>query len=538
MAGASGDHPWTALSLFDALIDHLGAEPSEERVELSLLTIDVALAGMHRGRAVVTPRVLDYIRISGTAATPLADEEFASDLLPKFTTLELSEDGLIDPKSKLAGNQLANFSAFLSRRFRANDWMWGRMDAAAGLVDILLRPDHLLPRDRSATAEPLLEIGGVAPGPPSLCGLVEQIVTSPIGVVDNDMAPYATSATVLCRELWRRYGATVEIELEAAASAVEGGLGLNPDLLLMTRRLVTTRWHLEIFVNEAGAVLTQPLEPNDPPVSPPVPASSERGLPQATANIRQLMRGYETSGRLGDIWGSRQTSALGVRVARHAARALAPKSGPLGTVQRTLLAIPLILAADAALLRGAFLVAFSLLVHVVLGPRLNGTVHFVILFISLPAAAVYWSKCVKRSKPAPRSKRLAAWLAGGIALAACVFGVISMFKDWVPFGSPQPVAASSPWAVLFGDDVSIQLVRVHCGGGQRHSRGLPDGLGQVVLGRRFHVVATVLMGWWAAVGAWDQGETTRCGPNSRPCSARCGLPRSFLRQGSPSWSSP
>ena len=462
---------------------------------------------MHRGRAVVTPRVLDYIRISGTAATPLADEEFASDLLPTFTTLELSEDGLIDPKSKLAGNQLANFSAFLSRRFRANDWMWGRMDAAAGLVDILLRPDHLLPRDLSATAEPLLEIVGVAPGQPSLCALVEQIVTSPIRALDNDMAPYATSATDLCGELWRRYGAAVEIELEAAAAAaaVEGGHGRPPDLLLMTRKLVTTRWHLEIFVNEAGAVLTQPLEPNDPPAPPPVPASGERGLPQATANIRQLMRDYETSGRLGDIWGSRQTSALGVRVARHAARALAPKSGPLGTVKRTLLAIPLVLAADAALLRGAFLVAFSLLVHVVLGPRLNGTVHFVILCISLPAAAVYWSKCVKRSKPEPLPKRLWGWLAGAVALAGSVFGVISMFKHWVPFGSPDPVVATSAWDVLFGDDMSIRWYAITVAGASCAVAACLMVWAKWFWAVGFTVAATVLMGWWAAVGAWDRG---------------------------------
>jgi patatin-related protein len=42
---------------------------------------------------------------------------------------------------KLAGNQLANFGAFLRARWRQNDWIWGRLDAARSLVDILTASD-------------------------------------------------------------------------------------------------------------------------------------------------------------------------------------------------------------------------------------------------------------------------------------------------------------------------------------------------------------------------------------------------------------
>jgi hypothetical protein len=45
---------------------------------------------------------------------------------------------LVDAGSKLAGNSLANFSAFLARDWRAHDWRWGRLDAAAGMVDVVL----------------------------------------------------------------------------------------------------------------------------------------------------------------------------------------------------------------------------------------------------------------------------------------------------------------------------------------------------------------------------------------------------------------
>jgi patatin-related protein len=44
------------------------------------------------------------------------------------------------PEDKLAGLGLAHFAAFYKRSWRANDWMWGRLDGAARLVDILIDP--------------------------------------------------------------------------------------------------------------------------------------------------------------------------------------------------------------------------------------------------------------------------------------------------------------------------------------------------------------------------------------------------------------
>ena len=45
----------------------------------------------------------------------------------------------LDSRTKLAGNQLANFAGFLDRRWRNNDWMWGRADSAANTVSLLVR---------------------------------------------------------------------------------------------------------------------------------------------------------------------------------------------------------------------------------------------------------------------------------------------------------------------------------------------------------------------------------------------------------------
>ena len=47
---------------------------------------------------------------------------------------------------KLSGNQVANFAAFLSARWRAADWTWGRLDAARSLVEMVRAgsPDVLI----------------------------------------------------------------------------------------------------------------------------------------------------------------------------------------------------------------------------------------------------------------------------------------------------------------------------------------------------------------------------------------------------------
>jgi len=50
------------------------------------------------------------------------------------------QDDALPVGDKLAGNQIANFGAFLSARWRLNDWTWGRLDAARSLVDVATAP--------------------------------------------------------------------------------------------------------------------------------------------------------------------------------------------------------------------------------------------------------------------------------------------------------------------------------------------------------------------------------------------------------------
>jgi patatin-related protein len=65
--------------------------------------------------------------------------------------IEISADtrSSLDPRrstalSKLTGMQLYHFGAFYKSSWRANDWMWGRLDGAGWLVHVLLDPRRIL----------------------------------------------------------------------------------------------------------------------------------------------------------------------------------------------------------------------------------------------------------------------------------------------------------------------------------------------------------------------------------------------------------
>jgi predicted acylesterase/phospholipase RssA len=48
-----------------------------------------------------------------------------------------------DPQEKLFGLQLGHFAGFVRSSWRANDFLWGRLDGAARLVDLLIAPSRL-----------------------------------------------------------------------------------------------------------------------------------------------------------------------------------------------------------------------------------------------------------------------------------------------------------------------------------------------------------------------------------------------------------
>lgn len=97
-------------------------------------------------------RRVDFRRLSTANRTPLA-RHFAA-LMDAAGETGQWWDPAAGPEAqkgihvalKLAGNELANFSAFLLAQWRANDWLWGRLDAVPTLIDLLIRPRRLAER--------------------------------------------------------------------------------------------------------------------------------------------------------------------------------------------------------------------------------------------------------------------------------------------------------------------------------------------------------------------------------------------------------
>ncbi len=58
----------------------------------------------------------------------------------------------VSPDQKLAGMKLAHFAGFLKQSWRANDWLWGRLDGAEHILASLLDIDYLKTLARPSTA--------------------------------------------------------------------------------------------------------------------------------------------------------------------------------------------------------------------------------------------------------------------------------------------------------------------------------------------------------------------------------------------------
>jgi predicted acylesterase/phospholipase RssA len=164
------------LSRLRAARAALSPEPADDarRAELRTLQLDVhraiSLAATDPGAAAVRdPIVTGQAALTGASAswerlvaadrilhpaTGLGGDDDQSDL--GFTFMRLCADATnpgaysdesnpkgaraTSPGAKLYGLQLGHFAGFVRRSWRANDWMFGRLDGAARIVDLLLDP--------------------------------------------------------------------------------------------------------------------------------------------------------------------------------------------------------------------------------------------------------------------------------------------------------------------------------------------------------------------------------------------------------------
>ena len=107
--------------------------PSTNEADAELVSVDLTIASLFQLYVVV--RSMQPIA---------ADVEQHVDLVQVSADTRSHLSDLSTAKDKLTGMQLHHFGAFYKSSWRANDWMWGRLDGAGWLVHVLLDPRRIL----------------------------------------------------------------------------------------------------------------------------------------------------------------------------------------------------------------------------------------------------------------------------------------------------------------------------------------------------------------------------------------------------------
>lgn len=172
---APGDG-WWSRSVYPALAS----------APLATVPVPVVVAALAAsGGAPGTASRVRFARVTGDEPTGLACPAVELDALRSHVTQlvahgasspqvldrqvrELAGLPRVSARTKLAGNQLANFAGFLHQGWRGHDWTWGRADAAAGLVRLLGGGDD----DVASAQQGVWDAAGAHDGPkPALADL-------------------------------------------------------------------------------------------------------------------------------------------------------------------------------------------------------------------------------------------------------------------------------------------------------------------------------------------------------------------------------
>ncbi|MGO1054986.1 patatin-like protein [Crossiella sp. CA198] len=221
-----------------------------------------------------------FMRIASDAPTPI---DFRKLLAGKET---------LTPDDKLCGTDLGAFAAFCSAKWRANDWMWGRLDAAASLVSLLTDPARLREFARGRDLDELFAD-------------IELIATTPPGA-----AELGTTNPVPDKE-WRRFlgqrfeARKAEVRLELAEVLAPNPV---PPALRQTRAALTERVQWAVLAAELSFVDDIELGAH-PVVSEPAPPLPPGALEQRTAEYEV---GHQEIKDLGDVRVARTAIRLGL----------------------------------------------------------------------------------------------------------------------------------------------------------------------------------------------------------------------------------
>lgn len=273
----------------------------------------VLMAPLDVGRA--PGSVIKFARIISDEQSPLP-----------FTALRRDQRAPLRAADKIRGLALGTFGAFLSAQWRANDWMWGRLDATASLVRLLLDPPRLARRNAAGGADGVL-------------GALEAVVTRPtaaeLGALDERTSQQWQD---FLTELWAVHETEVRSEVAALFADQAGGHSLP-----RTTRLLIERLQWTVVARELPYVATVPRGADI--MGGDVMSGEQAAVPDPTrlaADVRRYSVGRQ---RVADL-GEQRTARMATRFGLLGYRAVLPGGGLLQWLEKAamIVAKPLLMA--------------------------------------------------------------------------------------------------------------------------------------------------------------------------------------------------
>jgi predicted acylesterase/phospholipase RssA len=333
-----------------------------------------------------------FVRVAGSARSPF-DAALAKDGHLPGDILEPSAP--LPRRDKLTGSQLFHFGAFLNARWRANDWMWGEMDAAVSVVDLLVTPTVL-----------------------RRVGSDREVITTLEDLVCAD-APAGFSR--LLEEWWAAAAHRVTSEIH---DVITNG---TSDLT-NTKRLLIARRHLEILVSRLPNVNATTDE-----VTASLPAVPACGSVQ---ELEAAMGDYASRRRtIVQELGSTRFTRLGMRTALVAWRVFARPAGRVVGVVAAVLK-PVVLAIVGAILAtrrtiAAVTVGLTGLVE----PWVGGAGPWIAWALAAVVAIVGFG-VVDMWRKVGIPFGASSWIPRVVAVGALAFGLWFAVTDQGPYSSP------------------------------------------------------------------------------------------------------
>ncbi|MBP2476484.1 patatin-related protein [Crossiella equi] len=276
LAEAAPRRPRTADTDLDAAV-HQMLENAEDLPDVLRLLVSLT-APLHAAQS--AGGRIRFMRIASDAPTPI-----------DFRALLAGKQALT-PDDKLCGSDLGAFAAFFSAKWRANDWMWGRLDAASNLVSLLTDPARLREFAHGRDVDELFAD-------------IERIATTP-----PDAAELGTANPVPVKE-WKRFlGSRFETRREAVRAELAQVLAPNPvpPALRETRAALTERVQWAILAAEVSFVDSVALGAH-PGVPEPAAPLGPGGLAKRVAEYDV---GHQEVKDLGDLRLTRSVMRLGL----------------------------------------------------------------------------------------------------------------------------------------------------------------------------------------------------------------------------------